>query len=208
MFQRVLRFNYLPAAYIHPERRAGWMDEGLWSRLVACETGRRELSGMVFRRLDLDSPGFFDFAPLRRRFALLQRETLTVLARYSGAAFASQRITRVIDGNRVVKLKEELGEDIYRFAVKRAPFLVSESLCQGPDDDEDGGVEELGWRCLARCHAGDPPELIERLRLKFPLTLDIEFPNNITESDRDQAASLMKKVLLAEVKPELASCFK
>jgi len=209
LFRRIVEFNWLPALYLHPERKAELLDDVLWDALMQRPSGQQHLSRLVWRRLDLRLPEFFDFQPARRRFALLDTGVLSRLAQYVGAALAWPRISRAVGRDQVLQWKQQLGEDLYQFAVKRAPFLMSanSTLPQLLREGETESTATAGWRALACCCTSDPPGLVQRFQLKFPPSVEIEFDRQIAEQDRDRVVSLLKKILLAEVQPESASCF-
>ena len=66
-------------------------------------------------------------------------------------------------------------------------------------------IELVGWNHLAGCFDGDPPELVERLRLKCPPELSLQFSAGSSEEQREKKAKLAMKILLAEVAPDHSS---
>lgn len=170
LLMAVLRFNLQPAGYADPERLAAlWpdrLDAGQWRRLLAAPRLAGRLSRHLLERLGLEGESCWDFAPRRRRLALLPAGELTRIARFAGCFLHARAIARVIARGAVQELRQRLGDDAYLFAVKRATFLAPPETAQGPV--EPAAIEHGGFACLGHWLAGEPAAVAARLRLKLP----------------------------------------
>lgn len=170
LFFEVLRFNLEPACYADPDRLAVLWPDGLsgahWGRLLGAPRLAGRLSRHLLDRLGLGQDACWDFAPPRRRLALLPAAEITRIARFAGCFLAARAIAKVIARDAVAELRRQLGDDAYVFAVKRASFMAPPES-GGPGLDA-AAIERDGFACLGHWLAGEPPALALRLRLKLP----------------------------------------
>jgi hypothetical protein len=192
----VLHFNLQPAAYADPERLAalwpGELDAAQWRRLLEARRLKCRLSEHLIERFGLATDSCWDFAPPRRRLALLSAAELTRIARFAGCFLNARAITKVITRSAVQELRRQIGDDAYIFAVKRATFLAPPEIADAPPP-APGVVEQEGFACLSHWLVGEPFAVAARVRLKLPLPGIPELPPPVP--DVALAAQVLDKVL-------------
>ena len=167
-------------------------------------------------RLILESNGLagkycFDFDEASWRVALLDAPDLQRLIRFSGIAIKASRIAKCIDKASVDAIKQGIGADGYLFAVKLAVFLVRPPayfLDALPDTGDFRADAASGGRMLIEaCLAGAPEAVTGRVRLKLPREFTEKwFAGEAGGVKKEDAWSVMKKVLLREIAPAWAHC--
>ena len=128
-----------------------------------------------------------------------------------GTALNAPKIARIIERDKLLSVKKEIGESAYLFALKRAPFLIGPVEFSFVDDrlpqNFRSNVIAYGMKCLEACFSGQPNALIKRVLFKLPKSICGSFkPEDLTQ-EKAKASNLMKKVLLREVGPEWAPYF-
>jgi hypothetical protein len=207
----IYEFNMRPARYIH----GSWIDSivspSLFKELMKSLRAEKRLSDMILRRFHLDGEYFFDFEEPRRRLALIDGRHLARLTFLAGIAVNAPRFSKVIERDQLTALKEEIGEEAYLFALRKAPFLTGRMAFVFSEDQGSGGPRshaiKCGMKCLGACFSADPEALIARLLLKLPEGLGREFDSRDPEIEGKHAWSLLRKVLLQEVEPGWAPYF-
>lgn len=212
VFRLIAEFDSQPAAYVHPSRLAGLVPGRLLDAISASRRGRRELSHWLCRHYGLVPVVFAEFSQPRRRLALLEPGVLRRLLTYAGAAIASPEIARAVDRATVSSLKKSLGEEVYCFAVKRAPFLLGEAIAAplaSPPDASDwtSRIRLGGCRCLAQCLAGDSAAIHSRVTLKLDAQWPLDFSVGATDEQRQLAWTVLRRILLHEIDPGWSPCF-
>jgi hypothetical protein len=170
--------------------------------------GQRRLSEALRRWVKLNANGYYDFQPLHRRFALLECSTLERLLAFTGAALLSPRLTRIVRRDELCAARQSLGTELFDFATKRARFLATDgsaTMSSGTVTME--AVRQSGWTQLEHCLAGESPELIRRFQLKLPLEFNLEVTDAPCRVEKMRIATRMRKILISEIDPELATCF-
>ncbi len=154
---------------------------------------------------------FWDYVEESRRLALLDVETLAALSVVAGVALHAPDIARVLRREEVQALRSGIGENMYRYALRRGQYQL-------------GGV----LRLFARMHlslpltercvlhgsmaprfvaARWPAELAEHFLSKLPpLLKEAEMPA-LDEAETRDIWLALKKLLLREVAPSWAPCF-
>ena len=121
-------------------------------------------------------------------------------------------IKKIILQKKVVALKESIGEDLYFYATKRAGLFKAIL----PSVNVPGGVgvdltkEELfkmGKYCFELSLDEEAPGLVERLKLKFPASVEWNFSHSVEQEQKTRAWNLISKLLVKEVEPSVAVCF-
>ncbi len=172
--------------------------------------------------------GFWDFAEESRRLALLDAKDLHRLCRVTGTALHAPAIAAVLRRDEVLALRDELGPDMYRYALYRGryelggvrrffagaqePFLGRQAA-----GDQPAKGRSLGRLCawhgvlaLRLVAAGWPGALAGRFAAALPVLPDLpeEAALPVLEtSERDELWRAVKKLLLKEVAPSWAPCF-
>ena len=211
LFSLIYRFNCQPALDVHPDHLADFVDEGLFDRVVRSPAAERRLSDCVTRRFELEPDGHWDFEDQPLRLALLDRQRLYQLVLMTSAAVWHRSISRIIQREHLQELTQLLGESVYLFAVKRAPFLMGtlaeEAVTPIPAQDQDRWLTEAGWKYVHGCISPCPAPVQQRLRLKLPKSFDTNSQQSLSTEQRDSAFQVVKRILLDEIEPGLAPCF-
>lgn len=213
LFHLIHDFNHYPVNYVHPSHLINFVQEPLLSKIQKSQRASYMLSQRVLELIGVSRDFFYDFSDVRLRLALIDPATLNRLYLVAGAACCSDQITHVIDRDSLRYLKEHLGEDLYRFAIKRAPLLVTEE--QKPKMHHMyGSVEAIfqnvlssGQACFELCLAGEPKALLNRFMLKFEDSFRWNFVQAVSPKQREAAWSLLHRLLTREVGKEWAQCF-
>ena len=209
LFVRFHQFSDQPGRYIHAEHLREEWNPGLLSRLRSSARGRRKLTDWVRSRWALEAVDFREFETEAQRVALLDCAVLERLTSLTGAALYGRRIALVVDRATQTRMKEALGED-YLFALKRAPFLVKhlpDRLAEPLGEDTAGQLQEAGRICLMSCVADCSQGVLDRLALKLPPGFRVNRETALSDTERRDLWKPMKRILLSEVDPTLASCF-
>lgn len=209
----IFAFNLAPASWIHESWIEGTPKASWFGRLKPSARARRRLSLLILREHGLEGTWCFDFREASRRVALLDGETLERLALFTGIALDASRISKIIDRDSVLRLKNGIGDDGYRFALKRAPFLLNAAAVPGPAGEpvDPSRFREhalsRGMAGLEACLAGEPAALVRRFRLKLPRRWPERPSGEVPDGGKDAWWPLVRKVLLKEVAPEWSPCF-
>jgi hypothetical protein len=209
----ILSFNLAPASWIHESWIEGALKSSWFGKLKSSARARRRLSLLILREHGLEGAWCFDFREASRRVALLDGETLERLALFTGIALDASRIAKTIDRDGVLRLKRGIGDDGYRFALKRAPFLLNPGIAPDPAGEpaDPSSFREhalsRGMAGLEACLSGEPAALVRRFRLKLPRRWSERPSGAVPEGGKDAWWPLVRKVLLKEVAPEWSPCF-
>lgn len=201
----IYEFNMRPARYIHKSWIEPMISPSLFTDLKRSRHAEKRLSDMILKRFQLDRDFFFDFEEPRRRLALIDGGRLSRLIFLAGIAVNSPRYTKVVERDKLIALKGEIGEGAYLFALRKAPFLMGRMAFplsgeQGSENTRSHAVR-CGMECLRACFSGDPETLITRILFKLPERLGRDIKRRPPEIERRHAWSLFRKVLLQEVEP-------
>ncbi len=211
LFHLIYQFNVGLAEYTHASHLEGLISKELLDAVCKRESGARGLSRILLKHFSLEDSFCLDFEPVHRRLALVSEVTLQKLFFYAGAALLHERITHIIAKDELAQLKEDLGKNVYFFAVKRAPFLVSTrpglSSLEAPSPNLFVDLIRAAEECFSWCFGGEPQEITQRLMLKFPKRLKWHFDNNPTPEEREAAWQFLHRILIKEVGPDWKSCF-
>ena len=165
-----------------------------------------------------ESRGFWDFAEESRRLVLLDVQTLHRLCRVTGTALHAPAIAAVLRRDEVLPLREELGEDMYRYALYRGRYELGGvrrffAMSQEPFPAR----QSLGRLCarhgvmaLRLVATGWPEALVQRFDVMLPVLPDLPKDTALpalSGADRNEIWRAVKKLLLKEVAPSWAPCF-
>lgn len=206
----LVAFNAHPVATIHETRLAPVAEHSFLA--VTGREGRaaRKLSQLVLAHHDLQRDWCLDFDALPRRFGLLSGEVLRQLIELSGAALCAAHMGRLILRDDVARARRELGETLWQFALRKAPFLLGPRAYEASPERMDVTnlqqiVRDSGARALGLALADEPRSLTLRLQLK--LAWDIPFAEGVGPQIKQRHARLLQKLLLQEVDPTCAALF-
>lgn len=196
-------FNFLPTRYIHQSWLATIRRGKLLRKLSYCRRSEQRVSRYLLSEFELDGQYWFDFSNSCNSIALLDGNKLAQLVLYAGLAVNARRIQGTILGKDVLKLKRDLGEDSYLFALKGASLsnLTSE-VASMPTYSKCMAVQSkiCGIKCLATVFPDGTPALTKRMLLKLPVTWCNHFSAlDITASDRDALLELVRRIFVKVV---------
>lgn len=208
LLSMVIHFNCQLLEHIDPQRLQALSPLWTLPAMRSSARGRSRVNQEVVTRFQLPSNGFYDFAPVHRRFALLPMETLAELLLYTGTAVFHSSFSRMVTKSERRALKEGLGEPLFEFAIRRTTFLRSLSP-EMPTSETISrqSLRQAGWQLLAGTLMQDSKQLLQRLQLKLPQDLTDQTVVPMDTERRGMTVKLLKKVLLKEVAPEYETCF-
>ena len=154
---------------------------------------------------------FWDYAEESRRLALLDRETLAALCLVAGVALHAPEIACALRREDVLTLRSGIGEDMYRYALCRGRYQLGSvrRLFAGlhpslPLAERCALHGSMAPRLVAALW---PEELAERFLPSLPPLPGGELPS-FSEGEIREIWNALKKLLLKEVAPSWAPCFK
>lgn len=210
-------FNTLPTRYMHPSWLEGVVDADLFQRLRGTPAAERKLSQHLLNHYGLSDEYCYNFETSSRRLALFAPEHLIQSANLAGIALNAPKIQKVILKHEVLAMRRDLGEDGYRFALKKAPFLLGNLEFPVPRQTDEQSLPEYtevcGRQLLHACFYGEPTSIIQRLQFKFPKNggLDLDPNQRVGDKQRawrnlkkESAWRIIKKILTHEVHPQWA----
>jgi hypothetical protein len=206
----VLEFNYRPLSYLHDS----WYHDLEYAELIRTLAGQRlarpALSRHLTQVLGVSAEPWLDFSWPMSRFALLPTPVLNRFCLALGLCHFADAICRVVVAEHVSRLRGQLGEEDYQFALHRAPFLGADPERQARQLPSDGlveGVAHEGMRQLLDRMAPLPQSLAQRLRLKLPRQVRLEAGDGAAQGDRAAPLPVFLHNILKEVIPEWQPLF-
>ncbi len=160
------------AATIDPERLSECFDRhirpDLCARLKMSARLQERLSGIISARFDLlPLPHEWSGNEGDKALVLASPDALTEIVSRAGAIYWSAAIAGTVLAVDVAALRDEIGDELCRFAVKHRD-LAAPGLSLPPRDRLSEEISAAGWRCLAAwCETADPA-IGARVRLKLP----------------------------------------
>ncbi|MDR2677566.1 MAG: Yop proteins translocation protein K [Puniceicoccales bacterium] len=177
----MLQFLYEPLRYLHPLRLQRWVPGvEIQGSIVRTRRGWDELNGYLLGQLDLDRE--IILPPLLQRQQLLYApaETIRRLAKFAGTAVYADEIRRTILRKERDELLRVIGEEVYRFALRKAIFFQPKNIRREsfPSRDKPLPVRVMvaGKFCVAVCLCDLPEALLTRFQLKFRPSENWAFP--------------------------------
>lgn len=168
------------------------------------------LASRRFRRrfLPAAQAGFWDFGEETRRLALLPPEDLERLALTFGVCVHGAELARIVLREQVLAMREELGPELYLYAVRRGRFQLGSIrqffLARDARESLAGRIRRHGRQAVVWCLDGWP----EELRARCPgLPAGEERPGDMSPAARRALWFGLKKLLVKEVAPQWAACF-
>ena len=165
-------FLFFPNRYVHPSWREEMMQAPLWELLGATPRTEGRLAAFVADRAGLSLPATLAFDSPPARFCLLPWEAIEKIAHRTGLVLNAARFGKVIDGKLVARIRRDLGNEAYEFALRRAPLITTQSDPLAPDfaaeEPLGAALERSGLNYIGLALAGVAAELRARLRLKLP----------------------------------------
>jgi hypothetical protein len=165
-------FLFFPNRYLHDSWRADMMPPPLWELLAGSERTEGRLASFVLNRTGLSLPTTAAFDSPQARFCLLPWDVILKVAQRTGLVLNAARLGKTIDGRLVARIRRDLGNEAYEFALRRAPLITTQTDPLAPDLASDAPLgeqlERSGINYIGLALTGIAPELKARFRLKLP----------------------------------------
>jgi hypothetical protein len=206
-FDAELKFNLLPALYVHPSWVASMLGgfdagDGAGARSVFW---LRSLSQALMREHDLGPLTDFDFADPAKRCVLMDTEAGLRVASFVSALLLRDAMRRVVLAPQVAALQRQLGAPLLAQALRwkeplpmlpSAPAALHEvgDLLSAPAEDAPAA---WSWRAARLWLAMVPPAALgamRRLRLKLPQAWRALEPWRLGDVERRQIGLLFARV--------------
>ena len=168
----IYEYNCCPARYMHSSHRDKLIPGSIFDLLIQTEKGERYLSEYLLTLLKIDRNEVIDFKDPDQRLVFYSAEKIETMVFYAGIVWNSILIRHMIDSQGLRRLRSSIGEEAYRFALHRAPFLLSRFDAVSPPhlpEDWRQDCMEIGIRLLFTCFRDAPEPFLKRLKLKLPL---------------------------------------
>lgn len=191
--QRLYKFNFCPADYVHPSRRSGFDGGKLHGRVWETPRARAALSRHILRCLGIEDKACFDLSHPEWMLLLLEPAQLGRLQRHLAAVIFNRLIRHSVLHDDVVKWRSRLGVDAYKFALNGFNLLPKSVLVQ--TDHEVAQLEAVSYGLIEAAMATAPEPIRSRAILKLP---DISVP---PESGNDGIRKLVN-ALMSILEPE------
>lgn len=199
-----LRFEHLPAAYVHPERLGECLPPNLPVRfrdqLLDSPRLQQRLSQALKRRFAIKPCAFEDLDTPEGRFAQAEGDALQGAIRRIGAIWHGRTIRAIILASTLKQLIAWLGRDVHREALCNVNLAGAELDETILGNDPDIGIlcqsiESDGQRCLDMWCRQQPAFLAARLSLKLPPIEDIGVERSA--AFRDQGVLIADRVIMS-----------
>lgn len=176
IFSLAVEFNLYPVKYVH----MSWLkrDEHykLVNQLKSDDVTHGRLSEYLLKRFKLKDQFDFDFDAREKRVAFASSKELLKLALYLGIILNEDVIRGAVKRKERIALEHCLGEEAYRFAVKKAQFISHSAATGGPSllidwnhlDRFKQFLMTSGLQVIAGAYSGTSPAFRKRLTLKMP----------------------------------------
>ncbi len=167
----VWEFNYKPERYIHKSWLHALPNGELIDKLMGEGRDTERLSNYLMSQLGFNGKFYFDFSNIASKIALWSADDLNKLVMYTGLACHYKDIQKIIIREQVLAVREQLGNEMYAFAMKRvATFMDSqpEILEFTNNVDFNNKVIISGLVCLHSYMRRFPTAFMKRIIIKLP----------------------------------------
>ncbi|MGI2026804.1 SctK family type III secretion system sorting platform protein [Endozoicomonas sp. GU-1] len=176
LFNHVVEFNFFPVRYVH----ASWLKSDkhfkLLKSLQTSEPAQFSLSNYLLSKFGIAKQFDYDFDRPDKRIVFASAEEIEQLALYIGLILNEATVRSVIRRDERKALEKCLGEEAYRFTVKKAQFISRASEKNGPGvlidwkhlDRFKAFLELNGRQVIATAFSDLPGAFRQRLILKMP----------------------------------------
>jgi hypothetical protein len=204
-----LRFDRLPAVYMHPDRLNGLLPVGispeLKERLRQSSRLHHRLSAVLDRRFELKPSGGNDLDTPEGRFVQLDGEALVAMIRRAGAIWHANTISAIILAQPLRRLVSWLGRDNHRVALRHVQLSTTdaEDAFLGDEPDIEGlclAIERDGLICINAWSRHQPEALAKRLRLKLPPGVAVDDMPPATH--REQGTLIVDRIIMTMARPD------
>ncbi|NJN46846.1 MAG: SctK family type III secretion system sorting platform protein [Candidatus Competibacteraceae bacterium] len=196
----VCEFNLLPSQFLHNSWLESLPHGEVLTKLRDCSRVRLQLSQYLLKQFGLQNQYCFAIEEPLLRIALLPGADIAALALHAGLCRYSRQIQHTVLREEVLSLREQLGEDAYLFALKRAPFLAP-PLDSSTDRSWNAAhcrkqVRRAGLDCLSCAFKDQAAGLLQRLILKLPRHWQDDITNPPWRMSQQQAQTLLAKLMI------------
>ncbi len=176
LFNHMVEFNLFPIRYLH----VSWLKEDEHVRLLKglrpVPSAEFNTSSYLLNKFGVGNAFDYDFERLDKRVAFASAQEIARLAFYLGLILNEGTIRSVIRKNEREALAKCIGENAYRFAVKKAQFMGGTAKKNGPSllidwarlDRFKAYLESTGQHVIATAFADQPEAFRQRLMMKMP----------------------------------------
>lgn len=198
-----LRFERLPASYIHPQRLSDCLPPNLpvsfRDKLLGSRRLQPRLSGLLTRRFYLPPCTADDFETPEGWFAQLEGQDLGMVIRHIGAVWHGRTIAAIILADQLKELIAWLGRDGHRAALRHVTLagvdIDQEIIGDKPNVDLlCQAIERDGQRCVSAWCRHQTASLATRLLLKLPPVPSVD--DEPLEPFREQGLLITDRVIM------------
>lgn len=199
----LLRFERLPALYIHPDRLAQCLPQELRlkqrDRLLNTKRLGPRLSGLLMRRFELRPCSLHDFESSEGQFAQIEGEELALAIRRIGAIWHARSVAAIILARSLKDLVSRLGKETYREALRQADLAgadLDQGIAEGTPaiDRLSRNIDRDGQRCIRAWCEHQPISLAQRLILKLDPAADVE--DDMQDRFRNRGVIVTDRVMM------------
>ncbi|MEM7475300.1 MAG: SctK family type III secretion system sorting platform protein [Planctomycetota bacterium] len=211
LFRRIVAFNYRTAFYLHTSRVTQIACHRTYHQLLKSERGAKQLSRMICNAWALDPVGFWEFETTISRIGLFDFSQIEHLTKLVGATLFRQPLAHVIARDHLQEIRTAIGDDCYRFAVKRSPFLIPKlpenvlQLLTKAIDETTSFIQQIqnvGWEVLSQTLKDAPRAMTSRLNLKLPADSALQSETVLEQEDRRACVEIVEKIIDTEFSSE------
>lgn len=169
----VWEFNYKPERYVHQSWLTNLPNADLLQKLINEDNSQKatRLSHHLMSQLGFNGNFYFDFSDPFTKLALWHGNDIQKLVYYVGILFYFDEIRQKIAKDEVKQYRQELGDELYNFALNVAPTIKTKQLktIELPNSMPiKKKVLIAGIVSLFTAMKGHPPALLKRLVVKLP----------------------------------------
>ncbi|MGI9283346.1 MAG: SctK family type III secretion system sorting platform protein [Endozoicomonas sp.] len=202
LFQSVAEFNLYLVRFIHHSWLKTIKLSPLVKQLRKAGNADYHLSHFLLEEFGLANDYDYEFDERHKRVALADEYAIQKLALYLGIILNENIIRNTIRKQERLLLEQALGEEAFRFAVKKAQFFSRVGSDLGPSflidwdhlDSFKNYLLQSGFQVIGRAFSDSSPAFLKRLELKLP----VSFRDHIQSTEKsdleiDQCRTLVVK---------------
>ena len=172
----MVEFNFFPIRYIH----SSWLKDDEHVRLLkglrSSPSAEFNTSSYLLNKFGVGNAFDYNFDRLDKRAIFASAQEITRLAFYLGLILNEHTIRSVIRRDEREALAKSIGEEAYRFTVKKAQFMAGTVKKGGPSllidwtrlDRFKAYLENSGQHVIATAFSDLPEAFLQRFMMKMP----------------------------------------
>ena len=176
LFNLMVEFNLFPIRYVHKS----WLKDDEHAQLLkglsSSPSAEFGTSSYLLNKFGVGNAFDYDFARLDKRAIFASAHEIRRLAFYLGLILNESTIRSVIRRDEREALANCIGEEAYRFAVKKAQFIAGAAKKGGPSllidftrlERFKAYLEHTGQHVIATAFSDLPEAFSQRLMMKMP----------------------------------------